>query len=285
MKPRFEHPSTAPDTTFRSFTSSTNGTKRFDFGWHFHTEYELTLVLASTGTRHVGSSIERYRPGDLVLLGPDLPHSYVSDPDDVADAVVIQFRRDFLGAGFFDLPQFGAVSELLARAALGLRFVAPPQEVTQTLKALPAESPAHRTVSLLTVLIGLAADPAQTTITAPGYAPAPASATRDRIDTVCEYLQLHHTEAVTQIDIAHLAHMSPTSFSRFFHHAMGATFTDYVTQLRVESACTWLAETSAPVADVAQRSGFQNLSSFNRRFRELKQMSPTEFRRSSQLRM
>jgi len=73
-------------------------------------------------------------------------------------------------------------------------------------------------------------------------------------------------------------HMSPTSFSRFFRHAIGCTLTDYVNRLRVETACRLLTTTSLPVTEVAARSGYRNLANFNRRFRELKSMHPTHYR-------
>lgn len=276
VKPRYEQPRTRDGTTFLSFLRREPA---FGFGWHHHTEYELTLITAGEGTRYVGTTIERYRPGDLVLLGPDLPHTYTSEPyDGVAEAAVTQFRHDFLGPGFFALPQFRALDALLARSARGLRFAALDGEPRARLAGLPHLEPAAQTVVLLDVLRRLAADPAATPLTGPGYAPAPSSATRDRIDAVCRHLQQTHTGPVVQEDVAALAHMSPTSFSRFFRTAMGRTFTDYVNQLRVDTACSLLTGTSLPVTEVAGRAGFRNLSNFNRRFRELKGLRPTEYR-------
>lgn len=280
MKPRYEHPGAAAGSTFRSFTRREQA---FGFGWHHHDEFELTLITEGAGTRYVGTTVERYHPGDLVLLGPGLPHTFASEPyQGAAEAAVTQFRRDFLGPDFFALPQFRAVDALLARSARGVRFGPRRPDLRSALAALPRLDPAAQTVALLDALRRLAADPAATSITGPGYAPAPGSAVRDRVDTVCRHLQRTHTEPVCQEDVAALVHMSPTSFSRFFRGAMGRTFTEYVNQLRVETACALLTGSALPVTEVAARSGYRNLSNFNRRFRELKGLRPTEYRAAHQ---
>jgi AraC-like DNA-binding protein len=280
VKPRYEQPRTLDGTTFLSYTRRESA---FGFGWHYHREYELTLVTEGTGTRYVGTTIERYHPGDLVLLGPDLPHTFTSEPNEgMAEAAVTQFRHDFLGPEFFALPQFRTLDSLLARSTRGLRFGGVSDEVRLLLAGLPRMEATAQTVALLDVLCRLATDPTATPITGSGYAPAPSTAVRDRIDAVCRHLQRTHTEPVHQEEVAALVHMSPTSFSRFFRGAMGRTLTDYVNQLRVETACSLLTSTSLPVTEVAARSGYRNLSNFNRRFRELKGLRPTQYRAAHQ---
>ena len=275
MKPRYERPGVPSGTTFTCFTRRE---RCFDFAWHFHQEYELTLISAGTGTRYVGTTVERYLPGDLVLLGPDLPHTYASEPSDQpSEAAVTQFRHDFLGPGFFDLPQFAAVHDLLEGSARGLSFSDVAPELRADIAGLPRLTPSAQTTRLLDVLRRLA-DTAATPITGAGYAAAPSTAVRDRIDVVVRYLQKAHTEPVLLDEVAALVHLSPTSFSRFFRRAIGCTLTDYVNQLRVETACRLLTTTSLPVTEVAARSGYRNLANFNRRFRELKAMRPTHYR-------
>ncbi|MDX3001743.1 AraC family transcriptional regulator [Kribbella solani] len=289
MKPRYERPGVPDGSTFTCYVRRE---RAFGFEWHFHQEYELTLITAGSGTRYVGTIVERYQPGDLVLLGPELPHTYASEPLEplepleptgppepagvFAEASVTQFRHDFLGVGFFEHPQFRRVGELLARSAQGLWFH--DAGVRELVAALPRLEPATQTVRLLDILCQLAADTTATPITGPGYTSAPSTMVRDRVDIVCRELQLRHTEAVTQEEIAALVHMPPTSFSRFFRRALGCTFTEYVNQLRIETACRLLTDTALPITEVATRSGYHNLSNFNRRFLELKHLRPTAYR-------
>ncbi|MFG2943454.1 AraC family transcriptional regulator [Streptomyces sp. NPDC048282] len=281
MKPRYEQPGAPDGTTFNCFIRRQEA---FGLAWHHHREYELTLITEGTGTRYVGTTVERYLPGDLVLLGPDVPHTFASEPyDGMAEAAVAQFRHDFLGPDFFALPQFRTLAGLLARSARGLRFSQVPAEVPALLTVLPRLDTAVQTVALLDTLCRLSADATATPITGPGYTPAPSSTVSDRIDAVCRHLQQIHTEPVHLADVAALVHMSPTSFSRFFRRAMGRTLTDHVNQLRVETACSLLTGTAWPVMEIATRSGYQNLSNFNRRFRELKGLRPTQYRAAHRL--
>ena len=96
---------------------------KFDAPWHFHPEYELTYIVESKGTRYVGDSIESFEKGDLVLLGPNLPH-YWKNPQEteLASAVVIQFGQNFTGSGIFEFNAFFSVKNLLLKAGLGLKF-------------------------------------------------------------------------------------------------------------------------------------------------------------------
>jgi AraC-like DNA-binding protein len=279
VKPRYEQPGHAGGTTFTCYVRRE---RSYEFAWHYHREYELTLVTEGTGTRYVGTTIEHYEPGDLVLLGPDLPHTYASrDGEESAEAVVTQFRHEFLGTGFFALPQFRTIDSLLNRSTRGLSFIHAPADMRALLTRLPHLAPAAQTVALLDILRHLATDTTPDALTGPGYAPASASVMSERIDTVCRYLQHAHTEPspISLADVAALAHMTPTSFSRFFSRAMGRTLTDYVNQLRIDTACALLAATDLPVTEVAARSGYRNLSNFNRRFRELKGLRPTQYRK------
>lgn len=253
----------------------------FDFNWHYHREYEVTLITQGSGVRYVGTSIEAYKPGQLVLIGPDVPHTFSSRryASEVAEAAVAQFRHDFLGSGFFDLPQFADIAALLAQSSAGLLISVTPEPIQRLMARLPALPPAARTAGLLDLLDRLTRCP-QRRLTQPGYVPTPGAIVSDRIDMVCAYLQQSHAHPITLDEVAQVASMSPTSFSRFFRQTMGRTFTDYVNQLRIETSCRLLTDTDLPITTVASSSGFANLANFNRRFRQLRHMSPREYRKA-----
>lgn len=281
MQPRYEKSGNLDGTTLRCAVARQ---QTFDFAWHYHREYELTLITEGSGRRFVGTTIQYYRPGDLVLVGPDLPHTFSSEPyAGMAGAVVAQFRDDFLGENFFAAPQFRTTAALLARSARGLSFEHVPEDVYNLLLSLPGLDPTMQTLALLETLHRLAGHARAIPITEPGYTPTPGTATRDRIDAVCKHLQQTHTAPISLKEVASLVHMPATSFSRFFHRTLGCTLTDYVNQLRVETACSLLINTDLPVTEIATRSGYQNLSNFHRRFRELKDMRPRDYRAAFRL--
>lgn len=280
VKPRHEMPGTTDGTTFKWFIRRQAA---LDFSWHFHQEYELTLITKGSGTRYVGTSVQPYQPGDLVLLGPDLPHTFASEPDPArpAEAIVAQFREDFLGPGFFALPQFSGVGALLDSASRGVLFSPAPPLIQDVLAELPTlDNPAAQTICVLEALQLLSCSAERQAISGPGYTAAPDTALRSRIDKICGYLRQEHTRQIGLTEVAGLVHMAPTSFSRFFRRAMGLTLTEYISQLRVDTACQLLITTELPITEVATRSGYANLSNFNRRFRELKHLTPRDYRQA-----
>jgi AraC-like DNA-binding protein len=275
MRAGIEHVSTPPDSSwaYREFHQPS-----FDFHWHAHEELELTLITAGGGTRVVGTSIESYRPMDLALIGPDVPHAYVSTPGTTRhSAVVIQFRRDFLGEAIFRAPEFIGVGKLLGSAIGGLVFDRS-AHLAQRLVELGSIPTPRRTLALLEVLLALADEPARS-LTPDAPLIRLGEPARRRAQVVSSHLQNAYAGHVRLADVASIAHMSPAALSRFFRRATGRTMTQYVAELRIAAACQLLSDSDLPIATIAARCGYENLSNFNRRFRALRGMSPRAYRR------
>ncbi len=268
-----------------SFAFRLKSSRSFPFKWHFHPEYELTLILESSGTRFVGDSNESYQAGDLVLLGPNLPHTWLSEPGEAGDslhkAIVIHFAADFLGEAFTASPEMGEISELLSRAAGGLHFDSHLRdEAAATLVGMKKQQGFDRLLSLLGILQGLT--PGGRSLSSPAFVPSNRERDLRRIDRVCAFINERCHGRVSQPEVADIAGMTPQAFSRFFRKTVGKTFVDYLADLRVSHACRLLIETDHSVVEVSLRSGFNNLSNFNRRFRKLRGQSPRCFRSAHQ---
>jgi AraC-like DNA-binding protein len=249
---------------------------RFGFAWHFHPEFELTRILRGRGRRFVGDSLEAYGEGDLVLLGPNLPHTWQSEGRGPHEALFCQFRGDFLGPAFWSAPELRRVRALLSRARRGLRFPAAEGRGFHDLDRLP---PSRRLLGLLDVLDGLARSHRAVPLVGPGYVPAAdAAGGSSRLEAVCREAQERFSEDFRLPEAARLAHLSVPAFSRAFRRATGKTFVAYLSELRIGAACRELIETERPVSDIALDAGFRNLSNFNRRFLRLKGCSPRAFR-------
>lgn len=282
MKPLFEKIS-APG---QSFLCKERITERgFGFNWHFHPEYELTYIVESHGQRFVGDSIEAYERGDLILLGEDLPHTWASHPAPPGKpeknyAIYAQWPIAFLGEDFFEKPELVIVSRLLDRSSQGLRFVGKTQqEIAPRMKRMFEASGFDRLMLFLEVLGILARSRDVRPLASKGYAPSLRHFDERRIDAVCRWINEQYTRPISQPEAAQRAHLSVSAFSRFFKKSMGKSFTAYVNELRVGLACRMLIESDKNVAEIAYTSGFENLSNFNRRFRELKKQNPRDYRR------
>jgi AraC-like DNA-binding protein len=256
---------------------------RFGFNWHYHGEIELTAIVRSRGRRFVGDSIEPYGDGDLVLLGPNLPHTWHSEAGRRGrqEAVFCQFSAAFLGGDFLGTPELAGVKRLLERASRGLRFMGETQKaVFRRMEGLDRVQGLTRLAALLDVLDRLARSRDARPLSSREFVPDLRRGDAERVDRVCRYLNERCTEGVTLAEAAKVAHLSVPAFGRAFRRTTGKTLVGYLHELRTGLACRALIESDRPVSDIAYESGFNNLSNFNRRFRALKGMSPRDYRRA-----
>lgn len=260
--------------------------REFAFNWHYHPEFELTLIIDSNGQRMVGDSICDYRPGDLVLLGPNLPHSYRSWPADSRGsrrhrAIVIQFRQECFGDRFFVLPEMRPIAQMFQRSAVGLAFgeTETGKRVVTRLRKLPSLSPAERMISLLSALLELAGESGASAISTQTLVPLCHVEDERRIDRICSYLHQRFDKEVDFLQLARTVNLSQAALCRFFRRATGRTMTTYVNQLRVGAATQLLMNSDLSVLEIGFRVGFGNYSNFNRQFKSLKGVTPLAVRR------
>ncbi|GGB24880.1 AraC family transcriptional regulator [Puia dinghuensis] len=250
----------------------------FPFLWHYHPEYELTLILQGSGERMVGDSHEYFAPGDLVLIGPDLPHTWVSESSSAA--VVIQFSEAFI-APLVQYPECERIRQLLAQSSQGLFF--PTQglgmgSLLNAIERLPMSTAVGRITSLLDVLQTLAAASPQP-LTSPYFQPAVSKKTEGRIAKVFQYIHRHSAEPIALKEMAALINLSESAFCKFFKRTTGKTFSDYLADIRIGHACHLLSESDDTISTIAWRCGFDSLTYFNRIFLRKKGVRPREFRK------
>lgn len=281
MKAQFEKV-TASGSSFLAFERAA---PEFSFRWHYHPEIELTLITDSYGQRLVGDGIADYAPGDLVLMGPNLPHSYRSGPrkpsgPKVHRAVVLQFREDFLGKELFALEEMEPIARLLKRSECGLAFsdTKTGKAVAERIAKCPSLTPARRVIELLSVLLDLSAELHPQTLSTSRLPPMCRVEDQQRIDAVCTYLNQHFDKEIHYSELARLIHMDQTSLCRFFKRATGRTVTAYVNELRVGAAAQLLTDTDLSVLEIGFRVGFGNYSNFNRQFKRIKGYIPKAVR-------
>lgn len=251
----------------------------FDFKWHYHPEYELTLITKGSGKRLVGDSYENFESGDLVLIGSGLPHTWVSNTvkKSKSSAVVIQFSEQFIQS-FLQWPEFADINRLLAESSYGMYFpVKHSRAIAEDIIALPGKKNADRITGLLDILHGLSAQRSSKLASA-YFASRKGKETERRINTVCQYIQKHAKEPISLDKTAALIHLSNSAFCRFFKRVTGKTFSDYVNDVRIGNACNLLTESDKTIAGIAFETGFESLTYFNRVFLKKKNITPREFR-------
>jgi len=266
---------------------------RFDAPYHFHPEFELTLIIAGEGKRFVGNQITDFRSGDLVLLGSNLPHCWQNHRTDwlgqeedpkAAQALVLHFNRDLLGEGFLDSASCQTVRHLLEKAKGGLSIQGPTQDrVARDLLMLKELAPFPRLIAFLQILhsLTLAGSDVQVIDSSEGnYTLSPVDL--ERINRVYAYVIANYTREVHLDEVAHLANMTETAFCRYFKKVTRKTFVEMVTEFRIKHACQMLRTSAKTMVEICFESGFGNLSHFNKQFKLNMNMPPLQYRKMTQ---
>lgn len=284
MKPRFEQIRLAHG---QSFSCLDYREPVFDCPYHFHPEVEMTLIKESVGTVILGNGMRRFGAGDVFLIGAGVPHAFLNSRDwpeagRPAHSVVLQFREDCLGAAFFELPEMRGVRALLVQARHGIVFQGGTAvALAEGLEALRTERGVGRIRGLVRLLEIAVAAPAgeRASISTTSVQGSMSAADERRLNRVMAHIQKNLTRRLTVEEVAAVASLSPSSFSRFFRRATKQRFVRFVNGLRVNLACERLVSTDDTVIEIALACGFENLANFNRRFRDIIGKSPSQYRR------
>lgn len=245
------------------------------------------MTLNSQGERFVGDHVGHYGDGDLVLVGPNLPHAWQSRAALHAGvphrALVVWFSERWARALTEQYAELAPLGGLLTEAGRGLSFSPALRAQARTrLLNLGARAPAARWLGLVELLLLLASDAGREPLATHGFvatAPAPDQA---RLERVLTHLHDHYAEPVGLATLAALAHMSISQLQRFFKRCTRSTVSGYLAQLRVGRACALLMHADRPLSLIAVEAGYGQQSYFTRQFRALKGVTPGEFRRRFQ---
>jgi AraC-like DNA-binding protein len=252
------------------------------FQWHHHPEFELTLTLNSRGQRFIGDHVGTYDDLDLVLIGPNLPHSWSSvdrlDEKLPHVALVFWFRQQWIDRIVESSVEFRPIRAMVERAGRGLHFGRTASEAIRAdYSALFDLPPADQLLGLLSVLGRLAVDRTATTLCT-SASTVPIAEGRDRIDRVLHHIHGHHRTDISVEALADIAALSVSGLHRLFRRHTGATVSEYLIRMRVGEACSLLSATSLPIAHVAGEVGYGSLANFNRQFKRLRGVTPREYR-------
>lgn len=269
------------DNHINSFRINQYTTSNFEYKWHYHPEFELTLIESGVGDRFIGDSFESFQKGDLVLIGPDLPHTWMSDKvkSVVSAAVVIQFSNHFIER-FLELNEFNKLKNTLEKSTQGLYFPSPPLEIISKMETINQKEGISRICVLLEIFEILAELPYQV-LASPFFQPIKNEENELRINTVCQYMLKNSSTNISLKSVAELIHLSESAFCKFFKKMTGKTYSDYLNEIRIGKACTLLTSSDKTIAEIGFQTGFESITYFNRIFLRKKKRTPSEFRKMS----
>lgn len=256
---------------------------RFNYPIHRHDEYELNFVSGCAGAcRIVGDSVKEIGDYDLVLVGGGIEHAWEQHncKSEQIREITIQFSSNIFGEAFLSKNQMSAIRDMLDRSRLGLAFSQHCiMHVFHRLERLVTmQGDFYRFIELLTVLHELATCDKYTTLATAPFAKMAIGTDSRRVSKVQSYIIDNYRNEITLSQLADLADMTPTAFSRFFKLRTGKLVSDYIIDVRLGFATRALIDSTNSISEICYSCGFNNVSYFNRIFKKKKGCSPKEFR-------
>jgi AraC-like DNA-binding protein len=268
-----------------SFAAWSHGYPYRTVRWHFHPEYELHQVVATTGRYFVGDFIGEFEPGNLVLTGPNLPHNWVSDvPKNASIPLrcrIIQFRQEFVSGAMKALPELAVLAPVLELSRRGVLFSQQTSRELSPLMEEMMEAQGIRRIELFMLIAGsLSRAQGSRMLASASYLPDPSGYMSAGINKALSYIGQNLTQPFDEADLAAIANQSTSAFSRAFRQHTGMSLVQYVKRLRINLACQILmSDEQASITSICYEVGYNNLSNFNRQFLAEKGMTPSRFRR------
>ncbi|MGF7214144.1 YesN/AraC family two-component response regulator [Spirosoma lacussanchae] len=284
MKPHRLQVATAPN---RSFSVRRDHLPNINSRWHCHTQVELIHFHRGSGTQFVGDNIRRFHPGDVVLVGANLPHYWHYDRDDAAEAsqqpysTVIHFTENFWGDRFLNLPENAVLKAVLDRARRGIRLTGETaQRVAGLMETLYKAEGTYQLIALMECLLSASQADESCLLTSMGFQHEASEVEHERINTIYAYTLNHFQEKIRLDDVASLAGLVPNSFCRYFRSRTGKQYTQFLLEIRIGNACKLLINTNMSIKQICYESGFNNFTCFYKKFKRITGKSPLQYQRS-----
>ena len=270
-------------TDINSFVDFRVKANAFGFHWHYHPEIEICYVIKGSGHRMIGESIEDFSAGDLVLVGSNLPHCWITsdsfnESDEKMEVYVVQFDAEMVIKS--DIVELRSIKTLLQLSKRGLKFnPGNSDKIIEGLMRLEQTNGLKKYLSLLSVLQLMCDRNLYSELCSSLYQPDLSKKHEKRITIVCDFIHQHYKEELSVDELAGIASMNTSSFCRFFKKALGKTVVTYITELRVSYACNQLINVDKTIYQIAFESGFNSIAHFNKQFKKLTGKTPKFYKK------
>lgn len=269
-------------SSFRLLHTKTKPEK-FPWQYHYHPEYEIVCVLHGSGTRHVGNNFSSYENGDLVFMGPNLPHAgFGLNAHGMHEEIVVQIKEEVLNESILTRPEMSAVASLMEKAKYGIVFYGAAKEsVTKRLKKLPKLSSFERYIELLYALQLMSTSNEYELLNPGTTLSSLIKKNNSRLQNILTYVEQHYNEDMDIQKVASIANLSVPSFCNYFRKLMNCTFTDFINQYRIQRACALMLQEKT-ITEICYDCGFNNVVYFNKVFKAIMKKTPSEYKKEKQ---
>lgn len=276
-----------PKTSQESFHLQVDNQKYFYDYLHQHPEIQITLVFKGEGKLIVGDYIGEFKPSDIYFIGSNLPHVFRNDtnyynPDyqQRAHSISIFFEWKSFGEKFLQLPEAKTLYEFSKNSEKGLQIKDPTRsEIAELMKKMFEVSEMDRLITLLNILNVLSNSIDVKPLASSGIYSDFNEIDGKRLDAIYRFTMNEFHRKINLEEVSAIANMTVNSFCRYFKRRTRKSYIDFLNEIRISQACKLLQQYDFSISQVCFEVGFSNLSNFNRKFKELNDCTPTEFRK------
>jgi len=280
MKPVFEKIAPNPGSSFATFLYNLNETGSFPF-WHIHPEFEIVYIKQGCGSRHIGNHYSTYNNGDLIVLGPGIPHSNFGNTDFPKSnfEIIVQINAYLLKNNVFQLHEFQIIQKLFTNANHAISFYGNTKlKVAKLLNRLVKAEPFNKIILLMQILFELAKSNEYTLLNASSLALETHSNDYNRLSKIFAWVGKNYNNKIELEDIANYVGLTRNSFCRFFKNLTGKTFTQYLNEYRINKVCELMISENRNIKNIILECGFNEPTYFHRLFKKLKKFTPAEYK-------
>ncbi|MBQ0073232.1 MAG: helix-turn-helix domain-containing protein [Prevotella sp.] len=257
----------------------------FNYPLHKHHAYELNFVENCCGARRiVGDKMEVLSDFDLALIGCDMEHTWEQYHcmDNQIHEITIQIPHDYFPDSILNRRVMSPLKELFDSSKLGVAFgMKAIMTVYDRLMELTKSKPSFHSVTLLNeILYDLAASHDYHVLSSSSYAHVEIPVTSRRVQKIKDHIDQHYSEEIRMETLSGLVSMTPNALSRFFKQHTNLSISEYINEVRIGHATLLLVDSSQTIIEISYKCGFNTISNFNRTFKAIKGVTPTEFRES-----
>ena len=253
--------------------------------WHYHAEFEFIQINKGKGTFFVGDCIFKFKDGDSVLIGSEVPHYWLFDEELMQDKEklevdirVIHFMPDFMGKDFLQLKEAKNILQGYEKAKRVLYFDNSERYIARFFADIIQQGSFKQLLSLAEALNYIAQLEAPQQLVSPDYNTVQQEIDYERMNKVLQHIRLGYRQQIQLQTVAQLAGLTQNSFCRYFKQKTGKTLIQFINELRISHACKLLIDNKMAIKEICFDCGFQNFVSFHKTFKQIMQMTPIQYR-------
>jgi len=248
---------------------------------HQHKEIQISLIAEGEGTYIIGDCVGEFKKNDIFVIGEDLPHIFKRDTAFIneTDMVSLFFSKNSYGEGFFNLPEFEHFQNFFNDASLGFQVISNKSELSQHLSQIKKLSKYKQFTTFLEIL-GLISEGKKRTLSSLINLKKYAGNEGKRMSDIFQYTMNNYHNEISLDQVSDIANMTPNAFCRYFKQRTNKTFVNFLIDIRIGNACKLLTKNNdLNITEISYKSGFNNLANFNRKFKAIKGVTPSEYRK------